>query len=307
MLPNRPGIVPRTGTPVPVKPAVPLPAAKPPAPEPPKDTSQIVKSEDDGYVRIGIVGEPGVGKTTAALTFPKPIYLDFDRNLPAGVDCVPFWNPAVCDKLAPRMGHIQLGPPPNVFGALTAWLSREGPRVDPGSTIIFDSWSTFQNMLDEQITHETNSQDAKDAKWTFYRYKKERSGTIMNGFKRLRCHVIIIFHEMPERDELERVVGIKALMTGAYKDEIAKDLPDFWRMRLFTKPTQVAGNVILQPGRYFQIRPDPMFTAKLDAKYNALIPANTSYIQADFRELVKFLPAKTTTETTAESSPVVAH
>jgi len=282
-----------TADPVPVAPAVVSPTSQStPVPTPVPThagPAQVVKSENDGHLRLGIVGEPGVGKTTAALTFPNPIYLDFDRNLPPGVDCVPFWNPSVCDRLAPRLGHSQLAPPPNVFGALVAWLAREGPKVSTDSTIIVDSWSTFQNMLDEQIQHEVSREDAKDAKWTFYRYKKERSGTIMNGLKRLRCHVIIIFHEMPERDENDRITAIKPLMTGAYKDELAKDVPDFWRMRLFTKPAKINETTTLAPGRYFQLRPDPMFTAKLNPKLNATIPSSTSYVPADFRELSKFL------------------
>lgn len=301
MIPQRSRLTPRLPTPVTLATPTdatfqPPPSTPPPTPPPPVNTSQVVKSEDDGFLRIGLVGEPGVGKTTAALTFPNPIYLDFDRNLPPNVDCVPFWNPAVCDRLAPRLGHLQLAPPPNVFGALVAWLAREGPRIQPGSTIILDSWSTFQNMLDEQIQHEINREEAKDQKWTFYRYKKERSGSIMNGIKRLRCHVIIVFHEMPERDEQDRITGIKALMTGAYKDELAKDVPDFWRMRLFTKPAQV-GNVTLAPGRYFQTRPDPIFTAKLNAKLNAAMPKDLSYIPADFQELKKFLSTQQTNGT----------
>ena len=53
---------------------------------------------------VMLYGNPTCGKTTGALTFPKPYLINFDNNVPPGtINTIPMWDDNFVDKIKPRM------------------------------------------------------------------------------------------------------------------------------------------------------------------------------------------------------------
>jgi adenylate kinase family enzyme len=166
---------------------------------------------------VGIIGPPGGGKTTMACTFPKPLVLDFDKKLPVGIDHIPFWNPEVCDDLAPRRNKMQSL---QQTVALKNWLKQHGTALDSDTTLIIDSMtmvgSSFDRYMDENPVVSRTGVVDKFAGW---QDKIKYFRSTMELLKTLPCSVVITYHQQAERGpDGELTGGYKILISGQTGD-----------------------------------------------------------------------------------------
>ena len=195
----------------------------------------------DPQIRVGFQGPPGVGKTTAALTFPNPIVLNIDRGLGAhghrsDVIEVPFWNPKFVDSIVPRSGA---NCPPNRRDALLKWLKTEGMKLSPTQTLILDSNTQIQNAYHAE--YNVNPVIAKSGKvddFAEWKYKLTFYDELMMWLKTIPCNVVYICHETPDRDKTGELNGmVRPLLTGQFADQLASHMTDWFRCLAFAKPT----------------------------------------------------------------------
>lgn len=242
---------------------------------------------------IALIGAPGSGKTTACLTFPNRIWLDFDHKIPAGEVTIPFYDPKFCDSLATKYSP---NCPPNQRDALKVWLRQHSSKLTKSQTLILDSWTNIQAAHDMQARIEGEMMSAKERKWAFYGGKKEFSADIMAALKATICRVIVIFHEVPERNEEgELTTKIKVLMDGSYKDELLKDFTDYWRQLCFPYEKDARGNYVLDkgkkifnPGYFWQLVSDDNFNANMNNNLSPRVrKMKLSKVKADWAEIEK--------------------
>lgn len=193
----------------------------------------IVVTKPIPQIRLGIMGAPGSGKTTAALTFPNPIVLDKDRKCPKDVRSIPFYDPEFekhwSDKAINRTGPRS---------ALINFLKQEGPKFDPDTTFILDSWTMWFHQFDiwaekvGPVAFATEARPGKPSTVDNFAIHGDRISygfEIMEAMKALPCNFIINFHEQSERNAEGNVIGIKLVCKGQFGDQAASHVTAFFR------------------------------------------------------------------------------
>lgn len=196
-------------------------------------------------IRVGVQSAPFVGKTTAVLTAPNPVVADFDNKLSetnalyAGkkmedIRIIPFYDPAFCDKLAPRAA-AEMVLAPNRRDAFKLWLMKEGPKLQQDQTFIIDSWTMLQEAFDTQQGYEpaivkTGANKGAEDPRVFWEKKMEFSEDVCTRLKSLNCHVVVTFHEQSDRDQEGNLTGkVKAFMQGQFRDKLKGHFTDWFR------------------------------------------------------------------------------
>lgn len=203
-------------------------------------------------IRLGLQGFPKVGKTFAALTFPNPVVLDFDRGLGAhqgraDVIAIPFYDDAFVDGLVPRIAPFYMPHgktvkkirPANRKDALVKWLYEEAPKFSADQTLIIDGNTTIQAAYHaEYWTAPELDQQSKIKPYVEFRQKIDYFTEVFMCLKALKCNVVYIAHESDARDDKGNLNGkIRPLMSGAIKDEIMSHFTDWFRCYAYGKPT----------------------------------------------------------------------
>jgi len=206
-------------------------------------------------IRLGIIGVAGGGKTFSALTAPNPVVLDADNKLtgyrrsnPEHVfPVLPMWNrDFVVNKLGVKNKSTTNDDkyPHNMRDAVRLWLAQEAVQLTSEQTLIVDSMTSINdNGFDIQsnlpwekcYSKKTGEEDA----FVFWKLKLAFNNELNTLLKNLSCHVISIFHELPERDENGRVLGIKPLIQGQSADRVPGNYTDFYRQRVITRDMDI--------------------------------------------------------------------
>ena len=123
------------------------------------DLSTISADYASRKFRLGLVGKPGTGKTWSMMSFPKPhTILDYDNKLSqhygkSGYNIIPMWNNKwLKEKYPVKLCKDKIKA--SVRDITIDWLETHGEHLDPNSTLGFDSWTFFQQALDEQLDNE---------------------------------------------------------------------------------------------------------------------------------------------------------
>jgi hypothetical protein len=241
---------------------------------------------------VALVGAPGSGKTTAAATFPNPIFYDFDNKLPLGVTSIPLWNPEFCDKLAKRNSPQS---PPNQRDAFRKHLRDNCLKYTKDQTLILDSWTFLQNASDRQIHLEENDDD-KPNQYGFWKKKQLYALETLNRFKECACQVVVTFHETIERDvEGEATGKLRPLMEGGFKDQLLGHFTDVWRQ--LCDPVErgedgriklVDGKTSFKRGYYWRLLSDPQVNTNTNPVLGEKIrKLKISMIPANYNEILK--------------------
>lgn len=205
---------------------------------PPNTKSLATMSE--AQIRLGLQGPFKSGKTWAALSFPNPIVVNFDRGLGAhtgrsDVYEVPFYNPQFVDGIVKRSGTQA---PPNRKDALLKWLATEGMKLQVNQTLVVDGQTGIQNAFEAEYNVApimTKSGNIDD--FAIWRMKVEYFGELCEMLKALHCNVVYLCHETPDRDTKGNLNGgVRPLLTGQFADQLGSHFTDFFRQITFAKP-----------------------------------------------------------------------
>lgn len=193
-------------------------------------------------LRIGIQGPHGTGKTFASTTFKNTIFGSLNRGLISHVGRsdiheIPFYDDAFCDSIVKRAGIVL---PPNRKEVLIKWLHDEGVKITKNQTFVLDAGTDVQAayhqwweiVKDEFLTKQGEVDAFKE-----WRLKVSYFGEMMLLLKSLKCDVIFIWHESPDRDDKGNLNGgVRPLLTGQFQDELPTHFTDWFRALAFPKP-----------------------------------------------------------------------
>lgn len=209
---------------------------------------EIVTTNQQIY-KMGIIGAPGTGKTTGALTFPNPRVLASENKFPAGTRVVPFYTPEVRKMFADK----EIGRS-DARSALINFIRNESSKRGPNETEIIDSWTNFINAFEiwaerlAPVIYKTKSSDEID----YFKLHKDRLDMcyeIMHALMGTQCHFVVICHEYREMNRNGIPVGtFKPICRGQFANQFTSMLNTYVRQ------------VVLPDGKYcWQVVPDALF------------------------------------------------
>lgn len=209
----------------------PMPVAIPTMPSASTGIPGMVSSDEPSFGDfILIVGPAFSGKTTACLTFPKPVFINLDNKLPRGTNCIPFHDPAFTDRFAPRANRTL---PPNRKDAVLNWLYQNVGNLPSDITLILDSFSALSDAFHLQAEYVEDigtSKAGNKALLKVYGAKLNYLEAVFTLLKFAPCRVIVTAHTMPEYDAQGNPTGgVKPFCTGSFSDKIATYATDVFR------------------------------------------------------------------------------
>jgi broad-specificity NMP kinase len=165
-------------------------------------------------IRLLIAGYPGIGKSTVALSAPKPLHIDVDR----GVDRI---------SAAHRKPFVQ----PVQYEELLNDLKVESLR--DFETLVFDTGGQLIKLIGSWAIRQNSAYGQKDGSLALKGY-----GAVGREFERLMnyCfydlnkHVVVVFHSKEEKDGDN--TRLRLLVEGQTKDNVWQpmDLGGFMEM-----------------------------------------------------------------------------
>jgi hypothetical protein len=233
---------------LPVKPAVPMPSMAMPAlgmpgapsfagPSAVPDFGVREKDKSSAGQFIIILGPPFAGKTTAIRTFPNAVFMNLDNKVPVGTKCIPFDDPAFCDRYAKRESPLL---PPNRRDAVLMWLYQNVGRLPTDWTLVLDSFSALSDAFHlqaETVEDIGTSQAGNKALLKVFGAKLSYLEAVFTLLKIAPCRVIVTAHTQPEYNEKgEPTGGVKPFCTGSFSDKICTYATDVLRAYVHIDP-----------------------------------------------------------------------
>lgn len=224
-------------------------------------------------IRMGLIGKPGAGKTTACLTFPNPIILDKDRKCPPNVKAVPFYDPAFEKKFA-STDQSRSG----VRSALINWLNKYN---DPSTTLILDSYTMWMNDFDKwsklvgPLVFKSEKKPGVVDGFAIHADRIAMGVEIFHALKSMQNNFVVNFHEQVDRNEDGVPIGIRALIKGQFGDQVGAHLTIMFR-------------AVCVKGKYlWQVVSDQEFTVIRPPEFNLNNLIENKYIEPTYNELIK--------------------
>ena len=165
-------------------------------------------------IRLLIAGFPGIGKTTLALSAPKPLHIDVDR----GVDRVQAKN---------RKDYIQ----PNSYEELLEDLKSD---LSDYETLVFDTGGKLLDLMKPFVIRQDSKSGQKDGQTLSIKgygaVGKEFQRLMDYAFYQLNKNVVVIFHAKEDKDV--EATKLRILVEGSTKDNVWQpmDLGGFMEM-----------------------------------------------------------------------------
>lgn len=165
-------------------------------------------------IRILIAGFPGIGKTTLALSAPKPLHIDVDR----GVDRVQAQN---------RRDYIQ----PDTYEDLIEDLKSDLSEYE---TLVFDTGGKLLDLMKPYVIKQDSKNGQKDGQTLSIKgygaVGKEFQRLMDYAFYQLNKNVVVIFHAKEDKDG--EATKLRILVEGSTKDNVWQpmDLGGFMEM-----------------------------------------------------------------------------
>jgi hypothetical protein len=133
-------------------------------------------------MRLLCYGEPGVGKTTLGLSFPRPFVINTDDGLISGA--------------IQGLGGIEYAPDGwREFEAIYFWAKANADAFD---TVVIDSITTVQRLLMDELVEATVDKKGANApvmefvpEQATYLATQRQIGRILNDFRMLGKHMVV--------------------------------------------------------------------------------------------------------------------
>lgn len=177
-----------------------------------KKPNEVVKTTKK--IRLLIAGFPGIGKTTLALSAPKPLHIDVDR----GVDRVQAKN---------RCDFIQ----PENYEELLQDLKSD---LSDYETLVFDTGGKLLDLMKPYVIKQDSKNGQKDGQTLSIKgygaVGKEFQRLMDYAFYQLNKNVVVIFHAKEDKDG--EATKLRILVEGSTKDNVWQpmDLGGFMEM-----------------------------------------------------------------------------
>lgn len=227
-----------------------------------------------------IYGDAISGKTTGSRTFPNPYIVDFDNNMPAGVErVIPMWDDAFVDKIAPR----RVPKVANRKDALLIVLADLAREIPADATVIIDSLSRVEHWYNIQELYEPKPVSAKTGKedtMKLFRTRLDYFLTLFTQFTSAKCNVVFIAHAQRARDDDgDLTMQLKPALQG----QIGDKLPQFFTSVLQTNRRLREGSKTGEVEFLWRVRPSAFEPARVPK------PVAVDFIPQQYSELVKYL------------------
>lgn len=241
----------------------------------PNEVAQATKK-----IRLLIAGFPGIGKTTLALSAPKPLHIDVDR----GVDRVQAKN---------RKDYIQ----PETYESLLEDLKSD---LSDYETLVFDTGGKLLDLMKPYVIRKDSKNAQKDGVTLSIKgygaVGKEFQRLMDYAYYQLNKHVVVIFHAKEDKDG--EATKLRILVEGSTKDNVWQpmDLGGFMEMynnkrtigfsnceRYFAKGTHGISGIIELPDLDNPNIPNDFLTT-LFTKVNENIKRESDYFEEKNKE-----------------------
>lgn len=161
-------------------------------------------------VKMMVYGQAGVGKTTLALSSPKPLLLDFDNGVKR-----------VNNAHLAEVGIVQI----NSWQEVMTLLTTEAADLAPFETIVVD---TIGKMLDFIIAYRCGGRNPKVQDWGIINSDFK---WFVNSLSSLNKHIIFVAHR-DTRKEGDDTVFVPALREKSYNSIVTElDLLGYLEMK----------------------------------------------------------------------------
>jgi hypothetical protein len=245
---------------------------------------------------VGIQGPPGSGKTVSSLTFPNPVIALFEKpdlkemvkiEMLVGIKPVllPFYDIAWLDQHKfPKFdagvdGYKMTHSPAHAYHR---WLITDAQKLSNEQTLITDNWTRLQEHFDRinwsyktfaKKTGEEDHFEPWDRKIVF-------SENVSNALIGLSCNIVVLFHEIPERDKQtgQLLDKLQPLQQGKFIAKMKSYYPNFFRQHCRMK-RDTTGKETGEREFVWQVQGNSNFDAKCSkVGLPMFVPANYSSI-----------------------------
>ncbi len=188
---------------------------------------------DDAVILNGIIyGQPGVGKSTLALSMPKPVMIDADMGMA---------------RVEKRFQVPSL--PLNQYKDVLALL--DSPEIDPFDTIVIDTLGKFIDRMGDQLIKDNpkNRQTSSSAlSMQGWGAVKQEFQSFLRKAKAKGKHLVFVAHEREEKDG--DIKTVRPDVSGSSGKDLVKEL-------------NFMGYMQMRGGQYtISFTPDERFYAK---------------------------------------------
>jgi hypothetical protein len=220
---------------------------------------------EDSPIRAIIFGRAGTGKTRGAMTFPNPVIMNFDNNLPKGTPGIPCWNEEFLKKFKPMPMTIA-----DMYRQISSQLA-------PDQTLIIDSLTSVERKFDtwEKTNPIYTKRTMEPDGFSMFRRRLDFWNEIFELWRQSKHNLVVLMHQINEKnDKGEETQNVKPLLSGKAGDVV------------ITIANCIMQAGITQHGKFvWRVKPNNYVPARLWTPN----PVSQEFINQEYAELANIL------------------